>query len=166
MQKYILASLVYPCIRVCALRFVARHGTTIDFGPEGVCGDPVFAPPFTSARVQSRFEFVELGSDMFSNCQGDIPAFNCNYRLVPARTTHYIMCTSIYVWYVEVPGSPVPYVRIYECVRTLCDVRMAYTGFCCCTKFAFIWTMALMIFCTNLLYTLYTQIYMPVFISH
>ena len=40
-----------------------------------------------------------------------------------------------YIWYVEVPGSPVAYVWIYECVRTLCDVRMAYLGgyiICCC----------------------------------
>ena len=28
------------------------------------------APPFTSARVLNRFEFVEFGGDMCSNCQG------------------------------------------------------------------------------------------------
>ena len=35
------------------------------FGPGDVCGGPLLALQFTSARVQSRFEFVELGGDMY-----------------------------------------------------------------------------------------------------
>ena len=40
----------------------------MDFGREDVCGGPLFAPLFTSARVQSRFEFVELARDMSPDC--------------------------------------------------------------------------------------------------
>ena len=36
----------------------------MDFDRKDVCGSPLFFPPFTSARVQSHFEFVQLGGDM------------------------------------------------------------------------------------------------------
>ena len=61
----IVISFVYWCVH-CFLS-LGRNRKTIDFGPEGVCGGPLFAPPFASARVQSRFDFVELGGDMCSN---------------------------------------------------------------------------------------------------
>ena len=49
---------------------------------------PLFAPPFTSARVQSRFEFVELGGDMCSNYRRR----HWDYKQVPG-------------WYYLVPRS-------------------------------------------------------------
>ena len=52
-----------------------RHQRPTDFDPGGVCGGPLAAPPSTSARVQSRFEVVELGDDMYSNCH------RCNWNL-------------------------------------------------------------------------------------
>ena len=57
-----------------------------DYDPGGICGGPLFAPPSTSARVQSRFEFVELGGDMCSNYRGEGPAgtgITGWYQLVP-----------------------------------------------------------------------------------
>ena len=62
----------------------------MDFGPEDVWRSPLFCPPFSSARVQSRFEFGDLGGDMFSDCQGEVPAgirISGWYQLAP----HYIM---------------------------------------------------------------------------
>ena len=39
-----------------------------DFGREGVGGGPYFCDPSTPASVQNRFEFVEHGREMSSNC--------------------------------------------------------------------------------------------------
>ena len=44
-----------------------------DFDPDGVFGGPLLVPPSTSARVQSRVEFVELGRGVCSTCQGEVP---------------------------------------------------------------------------------------------
>ena len=58
----------------------------MDSGREDVCRGPLFGPPFNSARVQSRFEFVELGGDMCFNCQGVVQAGTGSsgwYQLVP-----------------------------------------------------------------------------------
>ena len=74
-DEIIVTSLVCWCVGVCALRLsLEHHRKTMDFGPEDVCGGPLFAPPFTSARVQSCLEFVELGRDMCTNCQVEIQA--------------------------------------------------------------------------------------------
>ena len=67
-------------VGVCALSFVPRTPPKRhDFNPDGVCGVPLFAPPSISARVQSRFEFVELGVGMCSNYH----MRHWDYRLVP-----------------------------------------------------------------------------------
>ena len=71
-NKIALSSLVYLCVHWRL--YLERHQMTTDVHPEGICGGTLFAPPFTSARVQSRFEFVELGRDMYSNYQGEVPA--------------------------------------------------------------------------------------------
>ena len=47
---------------------IDRDRKSVDFGREGGCVGPLFAPPFTSARVQNRFQFAELARDMSSNC--------------------------------------------------------------------------------------------------
>ena len=55
----------------------------MDFGP-------VVCPPLTFARLQSRFDFVELGGDMYSNYQGEVAAVTGMtgwYHLIP-RTMH------------------------------------------------------------------------------
>ena len=70
--KIIHFSLV--CLFVHSRLSLERHQSAFDFDPEGVCGGPLFSPPFTSARVQSRFDFMELGGDMYSNYQGEVPA--------------------------------------------------------------------------------------------
>ena len=44
---------------------LARDESTNDFETDRVCGGPLFAPPFSSARVQSRVELVEIGSGMY-----------------------------------------------------------------------------------------------------
>ena len=73
------------CVGVfmCVFGFVPRAlAKTIDFGIEGVCGGPVFAPPFTSAIVRSCFEFVALG-DMSTGIAG-------SHHLVPHDKLYYI----------------------------------------------------------------------------
>ena len=76
---------------VCALSVVLRTPRNHHrFRPRRRLWRPLFAPSFTSARVQSRLEFVELGGDMCSNCQGEVPARTVTtswYKLVP-RTIH------------------------------------------------------------------------------
>ena len=63
----------FPCVCLHWALSLARHGTAIDFAPDGVCGGHYLSLRFTSTRVQSRFGFVELGGDMYSNCQGKVP---------------------------------------------------------------------------------------------
>ena len=50
----------------------------MDFGREGYGGGPYLAAPPTSARVQNRFESVELAPDMSSKCTRS----HWDYRLV------------------------------------------------------------------------------------
>ena len=82
---------------MCALSLsLERHQRATDLDL-GVCGGPLFAPPFTSARVQIRFEFVELGRDVFSNYQGEVPAgtgITGWYNLVP----HPIYERTVYMY--------------------------------------------------------------------
>ena len=91
--------LVCWCVGVCAhwALSLARHQSSTDFESD-ICGGLLFAPPFTSACVQSRFEFVELGRGMCSNYH----MRHWDYRLVPAGATHYTrahyICTNI--WYI------------------------------------------------------------------
>ena len=85
-----LILLFFPplCIRVSATVLVflcvhrglglSHHQRVIGFGREGGCGGPYLYAPSTSARVQNRFGFVELGHDMSSNCT----TRNWDYRLV------------------------------------------------------------------------------------
>ena len=64
------------CIGVCIGVWVhrrwsiERHRKSMDFGREGGCGGPYLCAPSTSARVQRRFEFLELARDISSNCTG------------------------------------------------------------------------------------------------
>ena len=69
----------------CFLTVLDQSAT--DFDPDSVCGGPSFAPPSTSARVQSQAEIVELDAGMCSNSQGGVSA-----------------ATGITGWY-HVPGS-------------------------------------------------------------
>ena len=61
-----LCVLVYLCDNGVWIEFCPSYATekNMEVGPEGVYGAPVFACPFTFARVQSRFEFVEPGRDI------------------------------------------------------------------------------------------------------
>ena len=112
------------CVEVLSLEC---HQSGSDFDPDGDFGGPLLAHPFTSARVQSCFEFVEIGGDMCSNCQREIPAgtgitvTGITGWYVPARTTHYMY---EYIWYVQVPGSHLPYVsRVNMLIHShFCDV--------------------------------------------
>lgn len=125
-----------------------------------VCGGRFFAHPITPSRVRSCFDFVELGGDMSSKFQVDAPAGtgNIGWHRAGANSHHALNTDSMYdyIWYVQLPGSPVAClyvpcanvrihcccdvprtfenIRLYECVRTicdtygvstLCDVRMA-----------------------------------------
>ena len=70
---------------------LAQHQRASDFVREGGSGVPLLFHPSTSARVQNRFEFVELAGDMSSNCTGEVQAetgISRWYQLVPR--THYI----------------------------------------------------------------------------
>ena len=70
-----------------------RYQRATDFDPGGICGGPLFAPPF--ALLESKaviIEFVELG-DKYCNCHRR----HWDYRLVPPGTTHYIREHRIYV---------------------------------------------------------------------
>ena len=102
-----------------------RHQRATDFDPGGVCGSPIFALPFTSARVQSRFEFVELDGGKSSNFQGEVLARTgimpgwYQAGMMLARTTHYI-CTSIYGMYrYHVHLYHTYHVCIYESIPTV-----------------------------------------------
>ena len=54
---------------------LAHHQRPTDFDRVHVCGGPLFWPPSTSACVQNRSEFVELGGDMcLINCTGEVQA--------------------------------------------------------------------------------------------
>ena len=66
-NKIVFSFLVYPCVLVCVCIeiYPKRHQRAINFDPGGICGGLVLAPSFTSARLQSRFEFVELGVDKY-----------------------------------------------------------------------------------------------------
>ena len=80
-----LCVLVCWCIDLCVHRGLALsyHQGGTNFGREGGCGGPSLCAPSISARVQNRFEFVELGRDMSSNCTRR----HWDYRLVPSGTT-------------------------------------------------------------------------------
>ena len=120
-NKIVHSSLVCWCIRVsvclcvnCVLS-LERHQSAIDFDPGGVCGGPLCAPPFTSARVKSRFEFVEIGRGMCcSNYQGEVPAvteITGWYQLVPRTIYESTVYMYENIGYVQVPEfSPVQYV--------------------------------------------------------
>ena len=76
---------------VCALSFVPRTPPKDHrFRPRGRLSveAPYLHPhSFASARVQSRFEFMELGGDMCSNCHRR----HWDYRLAPRGTTLYVV---------------------------------------------------------------------------
>ena len=91
--------------------------------------------------------------------------FQLELELQAGFSSYHALYMYEYIWYVEVPGSPVPYVRIYECVRTRYDVRTAYLGFV-----VVIVDVVVCIYLDDgddfmhLLFTLYTQIDILVFI--
>ena len=60
---------------------LSHHQRGTNFAPCDVCGGPYQCTPSTSARVQNRFEFVELGRDVSSNCTKR----QWDYRLVRHR---------------------------------------------------------------------------------
>ena len=100
-------------MRVYRLTFaLARHQSTSDFDDDGVCGGPLFALSYTSARVQSRAEFVELGRGMYSNFQGEVPGVTGITGWYQVPGTIYESTAYMYenIWYVQVPGSLVVYV--------------------------------------------------------
>ena len=74
-----------------------RDQSTTDFETDGVCRGLLFTPPSTSARVQSRVEFAELGGGISSIYQVVVPG-----------------ATGITGWY-QVSGTT--YIR--ECSRYL-----------------------------------------------
>ena len=70
------------------------------FDPKDVRGSPLFFPPFTSARVHSHFELVQLGGDMCSHFVGE--------GEVQARTRisgRYYLVLSLSGWYQLVPRT-------------------------------------------------------------
>ena len=76
----------FRCVCACAHwgLSLARHQSTIDVDSGDVCGGPLLAPPSTSTRVQSRFEFVKLVVvKMYSNyhrCHWDYIRVHMVYR--------------------------------------------------------------------------------------
>ena len=69
---------------VCASTLsIERRRKSMNFGRESGCGGPYLAAPPTSARVQSRFEFVR------GICTGELQARTAisGWYQVPARTT-------------------------------------------------------------------------------
>ena len=70
-------------------------------------------PPFTSARVQSRFEFVKLGGDMYTHYHVEIlPVTEITdwYHLVPRTILEHSRYVSEYRVYTGTRSSPVEYV--------------------------------------------------------
>ena len=82
-------------------------------------GPPLFAPPSTSARAQSRFEFVEIGRGMFFNYQGEVQAITriigCSH-LVPRAIYESTVYMYENIEYVQVPEDP------------LCNTCLLYTS--------------------------------------
>ena len=54
----------------------------------------------------------------------DREKFQPKLELQAGTSSYHVLYVYEYIWYVEVPGSP----AAYECVRTLCDVHIAYLG--------------------------------------
>ena len=80
---------VGSCVRWGLAVSHPQRGT--DFAPCDVRGGPFLCAPSTSARVQNRFEFVDLSLDMSSKYTGEVQArtgISGWYQLVPR--THYI----------------------------------------------------------------------------
>ena len=109
-NKIILTSDVGVCVHwpLC----LARHQSTTGCESDGICGGPLFAPRSTSARVQSRVEFVELGGGMCSNYQGEIPGVTgiTGWYQVPDTIHESTVYMYENIWYVQVLGSPAAYV--------------------------------------------------------
>ena len=67
---------------------VSARTCATGFNPGGVCEGPLFAPQFTSARIRSRFDLVELGGDKCFYYKGSsnrkLNDSNWHYRLVHA----------------------------------------------------------------------------------
>ena len=120
----ILTSLV--CVLVCASRFaLSHHQRGTDFGHEGGFGGPYLCAPSNSARVQNRFEFVELGRDMSSNCAGEVQArtgISGWYQLV-TRTIY----VPVYMVRRGSRGSPVCYVLVRTWYRTGDSLALLHT---------------------------------------
>ena len=89
-----------------------------NFAPCDVCGGPLLCPPSTSARVQSRYGFVELGRDMSCNCTGEVQAgtgISGWYQL----SSYHALCKYENIGYLEVPDDHLyiqyVWIWIYEC---------------------------------------------------
>ena len=105
----------FVCLRVHCPLFLAYHQSTTDFDADGVCGSPIFAPPSTSARVQSCFEFVEAGGGMCSNYHRR----HWDYRLVPQAGTSWYHALYTRAQYIctRMHG-------MYRCQRFTCAIPM------------------------------------------
>ena len=118
---------VYPC--ACTMSLLSRMPPTRNqLRPRQHLWRPLISPQVTSARVQSRFEFVEIGGDTSSNWQGEVPAkagITSWYQLVP-RTIYvrvHIVCSGTWftcsIWMRTYPLWPWYYVSGRICYYLL-----------------------------------------------
>ena len=86
--------------------FLERHHSATNFNHDDVCGSPLFAPPSTSARVQSRFEFVDLVvvcALTTTGVTGITVWYQRGTSWYNARYTRAPEYMYKYIWYVQVP---------------------------------------------------------------
>ena len=125
------------CIRVCIL------SVCTELCPSNATN----AQPISTLAASVEAPYLHLHpplpafKDVLSSCRLVVVCalitrekFQPYFRQAPPGTTHCIREHRTYVRQHRVctgtRGSPVEYVCIYECLCTLCDVRMAYVGGC------------------------------------
>ena len=121
------------------------------------------APPISTLAASVEAPYLHLHpplpafKDVLSSCRLVVVCalitrekFQPYFRQAPPGTTHCIREHRTYVRQHRVctgtRGSPVEYVCIYECLCTLCDVRMAYVGGCIKCSYLLLLLLLLLLF--------------------
>ena len=101
---------------------LAHHQSSTDSESDGVCRGPLLAPPSTSSRVGNRFSWWRLVMLCALTTTGVTGITSMHLAGVPWTIFEStVVCTGA-------KCSPVEYVWVHGCVRTLCDVWIKYLG--------------------------------------
>ena len=122
----------FPCLLVCWLHrrwSIERRRHIMDFGHASGCVGPYLYAPSTSARVQSRFDFVKLARDMSSNFTRGIWDYLQVGSVVPAAWYQRFEK----LWYLQ--GTRAPPVCATYWYHVCMNIHFFTPGarcFCCC----------------------------------